>query len=389
MKTKILICFAFLVLLANQLAYAHTPITATQSFITVADIHFDPFSDCTTYLQTCPLITELRAADYQRWDAIFAKYDHGHVASKGEDTNYHLLKLALAELKIVKQNSSPQFGFILGDFLAHDFPLKYKQYSHDFSKKSYQQFVLKTLQYMTLQLQTVFQTIDMYPAVGNNDSYTGDYSDVPNGEFFQQTANTWAHFIQNKENRASFQKTFPQAGYYAVMLNEHQRAIILNTVLFSTHSHHNSAAAQQQLNWLHEQLELAKQHHQEVLLAYHIPIGIDVFRTLQNKMSAVSQFWQEKYMQPFEADIRAHAAQVKIILSAHIHMETFQLLTTNQIGNIPILFTPSISPIFGNNPGFKVFQWDPTDLQIKNYSTYYLPLSSPKKLTWQREYSVN
>lgn len=58
------------------------------------------------------------------------------------------------------------------------------------------------------------------------------------------------------------------------------------------------------------------------------------------------------------------------------------------IGYISV--TPSISPIFGNNAAYKIYQYDPSDFAPLDYSTYYLDLATPAKTgMWQKEYEFN
>lgn len=378
MKSRILkLSLIFTLLLGSHTSWAEGQIQSSNEFISVADIHFNPFASCKVSLRTCKIVAELRAADYQQWDGIFKKYDDGVLAKSGEDTNYRLFKLMITELKQLKQEGRPEFGLLLGDFLAHNFRRQYLEFAHDPSARGYAQFVQKTLQFMTSQLHQVFDDVDLYPVVGNNDSYTGDYSVVPQGKFFQNTAVTWSTLISDKTNRSSLLSTFPTAGYYSVQLPEKKlRIVLLDTVLFSTNtSRRNADAARQQLKWLDAELNSASQQKQFVVLAFHIPMGIDVIKTIRNRFGSITQFWRDEYTQKFEEEIRKFPGIIKLILPAHIHMDSFQLIAANQIANIPVIFTPSISPNFGNHPGFKVFHYDPQNFELDDYETYFLSLA--------------
>ena len=171
-------------------------------------------------------------------------------------------------------------------------------------------------------------------------------------------------------------------------LGDKSKIIVLDTVLFSSLSPANKtreAAAKAQLIWLRDQLKVAAENHQTILLAFHIPTGIDVFSTLRI-FTFIHEFWQPVYTHEFEELLNEYSKIIVGILPGHIHMDSFQLINIKGGNPLPVIFTSSISPIFGNNPTLKVFSYDSKTLQLKNYDTYFYPLD---KLSWQREYSFN
>ncbi|EKD54856.1 MAG: putative acid sphingomyelinase-like protein phosphodiesterase transmembrane protein [uncultured bacterium] len=364
-------------------------ISSVSKFVSIADIHFNPLADCKPSFKSCPIAKKLRIANYEDWDKIFNEYSDKQLARAGQDTNYALFQSAFNEWQKVNQQEHPKFGLVLGDFLVHAFRTKYIAYSHDTSRSGYEAFVKKTLQFMTSKINQAFPETDIYAAVGNNDSYTGDYSSVPDGSFFQDTARTWSILIHNTDNRENFIHDFPEGGYYAVSLPHHknQRILVLNTVLFSAKARgvHVDQAAKKELAWLHQQLMLAAKEKQKVILAFHIPVGIDVYATLQTKLTSVVVYWKPKYSQAFEAELKNFASSIKEILPAHIHIDAFQVVMINQLGEVPVSFTPSISPIFGNNPAFKVFSYHPDTLNLTRFDTYFYPLKKGEYAGWRKE----
>jgi len=377
----------------SQTVCADTSSSHTDKFISVADIHFNPFIGCKLSTKPCELISKLRASDYQAWDSILDREGPKEVSKAGEDTNYPLFKSTLVEIKRVNEKDHVRFAIVLGDFLAHEFRMNYVTYSHDASSTGYQAFIRKTLQFMSYKLKQALPDIDIYSVVGNNDSYTEDYGSVPHGAFYQETAQTWSKQIHDPANRKHLLSDFPAGGYYAVTLSgqSQQRIIILNTVLFSTHAQGPDIdnAAKQELSWLHKQLALAMKQKQHVLLLYHIPIGIDVYKTVQSKFGMIIEFWKPEYSKSFENELKNFAPVISAMLPAHIHMDTFQLLAVSQTSILPVNFTPAISPVFFNNPGFKVFYYNSESLKLNNFDTYYFALSATEGRAWQKEYSFN
>lgn len=359
-------------------------------FLTVADIHFDPFIGCEKSPRPCPLLMSLEKSPYQSWDMIFEKSGDQSVSAEYEDTNYPLLKSALQQLKFVDQEKHPDFVLVLGDFLAHKFDSKYMRFSKDHSKASYYAFIKKTMIYLTYKLRNTFPGIDIYPVIGNNDSYTGDYSVVPKGSFLIDTGNIWSSLILTKNNKESFRSTFSQAGYYTVTI-PHQpqhKIIILNTVLFSVNAEtkREMKAADEEFKWLHQKLAEAKAAHQQVILAFHIPASINMFGGIKTQFGA-KEFWQPNYIHLFENELHEFSTNIISILPAHIHIEIKHRIILKEFADVPVDFTPSISPIFGNDPGFKIFTYDPNTLEIKTIQTYYYPLhrTSPD---WHKEYGL-
>ena len=363
------------------------------AFLSFSDVHFNPFASCKVSVKPCALITQLRQAPATTWEANFEKYDSKAVDGYGHDTNYALLKVSLAAIKAVHQTEQPEFTLILGDFLAHNYREQYVLYSHDHTLAGYQDFVKKTLQFLTLEIRQAIPAGDIYPALGNNDTYTGDYSVVPTGAFLRDTAETWSHLIQDKANQQQLRSTFPKGGYYAVDLPHHplQRILVLDTVLFSTSAKGGAAveqAAHEELAWVHVELTKAAAAHQSVLLAFHIPMGINVYKTLMSLFGGVKEFWRPEYSLALENELRLFPDTVRALLPGHIHMDSFQVVGLKELAEIPVSFTPSISPIFGNNPGFKVYNYDPATLKILNYDTYFYSLeAAPDARRWEKEYN--
>lgn len=381
----VLLCFSHII-------YAQS--TETAKFLTIADVHFTPFTSCKmTKLGACDVVTQLRRAKYQDWQKILEQVPSHQQIKSRIDTSYALLKSSLQEIQAIIQTEHPRFILLLGDVLPHNFREQYIVFSRDTSTEGYRSFVKKTLLFLAAEFQQVAPNVDLYPVLGNNDSYTGDYRVVMRGDFLRDTTTIWAPLIKNTENQQRFRSLFPVGGYYAVDIpgSKNQRIVVLNTVLFSSRVNKKLAAkkaAQEQLVWLHDQLKQATSQHKKVIVAYHIPDGIDVFQTVQNIWNGIVGFWQPEYSNALQQELRTFPDTVTAILPAHIHMDSFQILTLDKTHQIPISFTPAISPIFGNNPGFKVYTYDTTTLQLKDFVTYFYLLRDQGR-GWQKEYNFN
>lgn len=383
-------CLFVISLVSSPVIFAlPNTIEKTAYFLSVADIHFDPFSSChpTT---PCPLIDQLQQAPATQWGTIFAAHNT-EAPQYAEDSNYPLLESTLAELKTVATEKNVGFVLLLGDSLAHNFKKNYLQYASNKSDAAYQAFVKNTMTFLRNEFANTFPSIDVYPVIGNNDSYEENYVSTPNGVFFSDMASLWSELIKDKDNRAILEQDFPKAGYYAVDL-PHQtqlRLIILNTVLFSKYAQGVDIehAANQQMDWLHHELASLSAKHQKAIIALHIPVGIDIFTSFKKQPFTMVELWQADDTQRFLSEVQQFASDIAVILSAHMHADAFQLMNSTNHQDVPVSATPSISPIYGNNPGFKIYQYSLLSSQLIDFVTYYYALDKEKK--WRQEYDFN
>ncbi|MFN7095992.1 MAG: metallophosphoesterase [Gammaproteobacteria bacterium] len=357
------------------------------SFLAISDIHFTPFSTCQIN-QPCRIIQQLQAAPAQQWMSILQQQDTLTPSTSGTDTNTALFNSLLAEVRLLPR--SYHFVLLTGDFLAHNYQRDFQQFTGDNSQQDYQQFVNKTYQFLQLQFQQVFPEVPVYIALGNNDSYDGNYYSQPNGDFYKNLTQLWQRMIPNAANKASFEQTFPQAGYYAITVPTRfkatNRIIFLNTVLFSAVATGPdiTAAAQQELNWLQQQLQSAQKNKQQVWLVYHIPNGVDAYYTVNKK--AITMSWQPQYNKVFFNLVNKYSQTIVGLISAHVHMDGAQIMHMKSMGRIVNTFIPAISPVYGNYPAFKIYDYNPRSMRITNFQTYYLPVSTKD---WALEYDFN
>lgn len=357
-------------------------------FLSLADIHFNPFISCRNAIP-CPLIQKLNQAPSRQWAKILITYDT-EAQRYTEDTHYQLFKSTLMAAKKAVEAENAQFVIVLGDFLGHTYYRLYKKYSSDKSIVGYRSFVRKTLEFMTSEFAEAFPTLDVYVTVGNNDSYQGDYHCECNGAFFNDAKNTWATLIKNKNNRLAMQREFPQGGYYAVDIPKQPllKLIVLNSVIFSTNARGKNVnqAADDELKWLHQQLESVKTKQQKAFIVMHIPMGTDMYATFRIRFFRLMELWKTAYTERFQAELQMYSAQIAGIFAGHLHSDWYQSLTYNQ-NEIPMTGTTSVSPIFGNNPGFKIYSYNLESKQLKDFALYYYPLNGDK--IWAKEYSLN
>ncbi len=382
-----IVSLLFFIVAQPVFAFAVGPQTeSTSYFLSMSDIHFNPFESCDNKIP-CPLVKTLQQTAADQWGSVLGK-SQVKPASYGTDTNYPSLKSALSEASKRATEKHVNFIVVLGDYLAHDYLQNYSKYSGDTSPEGYQAFVKKTLTFLTGEIGKTFPDQNVFMAVGNNDSYVDDYVSQPNGQFYKDMGNLWSSLVKDKNAQAAFQASFPVGGYYAVDVPNqvNLRLIVMNSVLFSAKAKGDvSQAANNELDWLAKELADANAKGKKALIMLHIPAGVDVFASLRKKPFGIVELWKPEYSTRFQAMLKQYTGNISGILSGHFHMDFLQIV--NQA--IPVSGTPAISPVFGNNPGFKIFGYSPTTLKLEDFLTYFNPLNNQKGWSDKEEYDFN
>ncbi len=363
--------FSLLFLLVSFNVFA----AQTQSFLTLADIHFDPFLSC--HSQPCPVIETLRHLPATEWQSVLQTAQQGFKQQYWQDTSYPLLHASLDNAKQIAEKEHVKSVLVLGDFIAHEFKSRYRKFSTDKHLKNYSDFVDKTMMFLTNELHATFPSLDIYMVVGNNDSSQNNYVTVPGGIFFKKTAVTWSSLIHEKSNQDVMKQAFSSCGYYALDLpGESLRLIVLNTNLFSYKGkgRNLSSAAETEFAWLKYELSLAKAHHQPVMIAMHIPPTIDVYLLSSIKLFTYMHLWKQIYIKQFQALLDEYSTEIMAIYAGHLHSDWIHYLSVGQ-NKLIMSGTTSISPVFGNHPGFKVYYYSPETNQFVGSTSYVLSLS--------------
>lgn len=411
------------------------------SFVSLSDIHFDPFYDAA-------LFGDLMATDASGWRAIFERSTVTELAPAGADSNYNLLHSALQAARIIGRDAD--FVVVSGDFLAHGFQDSFRSAlaalpvepaagpgdCRTGAVEAMECFIDRTIEFVALMLRDSFAETPIYPALGNNDSYCGDYEIDPLGPFVARTGATWSRLLIDAPNRARFEQTFGEGGYYAVASGDAGTTIVvLNSNLFSSHYRDACAirdvraypplqlrarstagavpggeaarggatprpagvaapaVAAAQLRWLEQQLQRAQADRSGVLLLYHIPVGTDVYATLKHgsvtSAAGLVRFWSGDYSAAFLDVVARDAAAIRAILVGHTHMDQYVLVPR---GGTAVAFehvTPAISPMFGNNPAFERVWFERDSGVLLDYETHILPVAGAAdgaSPAWQEEY---
>jgi hypothetical protein len=376
-------------------------------FLWLSDIHFNPMADAA-------LVDELVKADPAQWEAVLNRTSPAEFSQYKSDTNWWLLKSALQQMP--KTVGRPAIVIVTGDLLAHGFPQLYKAAMHDEDQQHYGAFVKKTVQFLALQLRAKFPGTRIYVTPGNNDNDCGDYSIQADGAFLDDTAaiarelaDGDSEFAASWKLRGSFNVAHPTVA--------NARLISLNSIFWSQKYEALSPAegckpvasnaSAELMTWLEESLAAAQRAHEKVWLMFHIPPGIDGYASAMKRKKSVGggatddaatcaqaivPMWKVEWTAQFDALLAKYGDTVTAAFAAHTHSDDFRVIGTAGEGQQFVLMAPAISPIYQQNPSFRVVSYQ-ADGSLADQTTYFLtnlPATSAKtKGRWKKEYTYS
>ncbi|MGD8777521.1 MAG: metallophosphoesterase [Ignavibacteria bacterium] len=371
-------------------ALSSSAFSQTGTFIAISDIHFDPFHNGVS-------VDTLVNSPYQNWDKIFHDLGNNEFNAYWYDSDYKLFTSLLKEVSA--KSTKPDFIIYTGDFIVHHFLDTLYSLTNNYSSYASNSFIHKTFGFITSKINRYYPHIPIFFTLGNNDSYTGDYNSVWDGAFLHQTSGVlFDNFIKNPELKKAFLKTYPINGCYSIRFpnTKDQRLISINTNFLSPKSNEN-AHGKNVLDWLETELKSARSKNENVWLILHILPGIDVFDTMApinpgDSLYSALLFMTDNYNGRLVNMIKNYGDVISVCFGGHIHMDDFRLFKENPAVKEPasvfLHVTPSVSPIFGNNPAFQIFTYDKTTFELLDYNSFYLDLAAVKK-QWAHEYSFN
>lgn len=362
---------------------------ATQDWLVVSDVHFDPFADAraTERLADTPV---------NRWRSAFSSSGPLPFSNYGSDTNFPLLESALDAMR--NEAPDPPVVIITGDFLAHGFREKFNRSMKSHDDAHYAAFVNATIQFLAGEFRAAFPRARLIPVIGNNDNACADYQSAPGSPFLAAMASSWGGSVGSSDPNA-FARQFATGGYYTVPLPAGgAQAVVLNDVFWSAQYANvcggkNSDPGGDELNWLTSTLRGIG--GKNVWMLAHIPPGIDAYSSLRNKGTPVP-FLGSRFNDAMINALLAGPAHVVMALAGHTHMNSFRILGPDPSRPYtPLLVVPSISPIFGNNPTFTLLHVNGDTAGVEDAQYFVidnleaLVKNGRQAARWHREYDFD
>lgn len=363
----------------------------------ISDIHLNPFDPP-------DLVGQLAGRPVAAWPAVFAAIDKQSMSPWGSDTNYALLSSSLAAF--AKTAADSDFAIVLGDFLAHEFEAKAaKALGVAETDDQVGAFAVNTTMFVGDALARALSGKPVIVALGNIDSACGDYEITPGGRYLARTKDMVRRLAGADLVAPDFDQTYGAGGYYAVRHPQQPRTVILviNDILWSAKYRDacgsgGESAAEAMLDWLRAKLAGQRAAGGSVWLVQHIPWGIDSFATAHSKEAACEAkavpLLREPYRTGFVELLRAYGDVVQASFASHIHTDDYRLLVDDK--SHPVVaqkIVSAISPIYGQNPGYAIADYDAKKGAPTDFSTYYLANLDGASLAmpgmWRFEYTFS
>ncbi|XP_030638672.1 acid sphingomyelinase-like phosphodiesterase 3b [Chanos chanos] len=252
--------------------------------------------------------------------------------------------------------------------------------------------VLSIIGNLTTIIKELFPKTKVYAALGNHDYHPKSQLPPTQSNIYEQVGKLWQDWLE-----PGSQNTFKAGGYYTEkLLNRNGfRVLVLNTNLYYDQNKvtANLPDPADQFSWTDQMLTEAAKNNEKVYIVGHVPPGF--FEKKRSKPWFQPQF-NKRYLEL----IQKHHAVILGQFFGHHHTDSFRMFYSPDGVPISVMFlTPGVTPwkttlpgvVNGaNNPGIRVFEYDPNTLVVKDMVTYYLNLTYANlaQARWEKEYRL-
>jgi len=380
------VCLVFLVCALVELIRLSVDNTFNKrTFLFISDLHTDPLADCQRFNQST-YCRENFSMDFSELGPQyrFRVTPGGFYGRYGCDAPKTLIDDMISNLhKIAKGlQKEPEFIINGGDIPAHSI--------------THEQFI-ESFEFVHDLLEKNFPGMTVVQTIGNNDA-NPPYDPKCDSESLQTVADLWLKYGWLDKDQEAF---FRHSGAHArtVTKDGRLRVIALNSNQFLSKSWYPATPSDDcgQLDWLDSELEACAKRDQTVLILIHAAPVIDAFND--------KELWgNETQAKRFRDIIQAHNANtpglIQGILMGHVHKDEYRVLhASDKSAMIPVIVAPAISPIYDNNPGFRVMYFSEDKVKqngdtkkvivLHDYDQYYTDLRASyinNATEWKHEY---
>ena len=134
--------------------------------------------------------------------------------------------------------------------------------------------------------------------------------------------------------------------------------------MFSKKNHNDSFSdGEEQLKWLEEELVSANGKHRFILMMHILP-GMSWFGYRED-------FWQENFTDKFLSILSEHRDNISFLIGGHMHFAELRVQQWPKMLGLLSIQSPSVSPVYYNQPGYSVLDIDEDTGKILNYEIRY------------------
>ncbi|EPY77488.1 sphingomyelin phosphodiesterase, acid-like 3A [Camelus ferus] len=202
-----------------------------------------------------------------------------------------------------------------------------------------------------------------------------DQLPVVTSKVYNAVANLWKPWLDEEAVC-----TLREGGFYSqkVSTNLNLRIISLNTNLYYGPDlvTLNMTDPANQLKWLENTLNISQQNKEKVYIIAHVPVG---YLPFSRSITAMREYYNEKLIEIFRKYSNIIAGQ----FYGHTHRDSIMVLLDKKGRNVLEKLT--------NNPGVRLFQYEPRDYKLLDMLQYFLNLTDANRRgesNWKLEYKL-
>ncbi|KAH9122700.1 hypothetical protein AeMF1_006095 [Aphanomyces euteiches] len=269
----------------------------------------------------------------------------------GFDSSPRLLDSALSYARSVLRN--PDLLLYTGDAVAHT--------------KHNESVLATSVKAGIDMLESYFQVKNVTAILGNADclhDYEFYITDPKNGT--NPTIGMVDEPWKKSLTRSQFNQ-FDTRGYLLYQIEPKLILITLNTVPYSIKHSPDTKHLDDpfdQFVWLRATLDETRRNGSFAYITGHIPPIIDSYK-------GESQ-WNLKYILSYKAIVQDFPDIIKAQLFGHVHSIEYRVPVENLDGllGVPLFASGAISPFFGNNPSFTIWEYDADTYDLTDFSVF-------------------
>ena len=230
---------------------------------------------------------------------------------------------------------------------------------------------------ITSMISDAFPNVSMHThsiaeTLGNNDVLPDYYLPVePDSPALDRLPAAWQDTLYPDEVA-----TVLLGGYFSRELMPGLLLLSINTIVYSLNHEPDTRTVLDpfdQFAWMRDTLTGARASGQAAYIIGHIPPVVDSYSR--------KDAWQALYSEQYFAVVRNFSDVVVAQLFGHLHADQFRCMHIND--SAPILLMPAVTPIYGNNPSFRIVEYDDATFRPTDMCTYVLDDSTSE---WRFEY---
>uniref|UniRef100_M4BNQ7 Uncharacterized protein n=1 Tax=Hyaloperonospora arabidopsidis (strain Emoy2) TaxID=559515 RepID=M4BNQ7_HYAAE len=214
--------------------------------------------------------------------------------------------------------------------------------------------------------------MDVTAIIGNADGNPDYHMEVTNPKTetnpsIELISSAWEDSLS-----AGHMNVLNRRGYLSYALNDRLHVITLNTVPYS-------------FAWLDKTLAELQDAGKVAYIAGHIAPIVDSY--------GGDPQWHTKYIVKYKSIVGKYANVIKAQFFGHVHSLEFRVPVVSLDGAdaesdtfqlLPMFMSGSISPLFGNNPSFMVWEYDTDTHEVRDYAVYASDIRNSKpRLEWK------